>query len=296
MNLKPKSDFFDNSSKNNDKSIIIKSECRYINVLIIAFLLCVLSGFFNLNHNQCFTHFIYLKMGTTLNHIGEHQPIVLYDNPDFFLYLTILLILFYKSKEKISIKNILLLGGLFFLTICSYRHLALFLIVGVYPIIEYFSKYEFKSKLYKQKIVLFFLVFSVCISCFQFYINFNKKYIFNEYPIDAAKYINNKINKDDMVLFNDYNYGSYLIFNNIKVFIDSRASLYTKQFNNLKYDIYEDWNLVCSTGKYKKVFDRYKINHILTKKNSILDYSLKSDYKYERIYSDKNYVIYKYNN
>ena len=55
-----------------------------------------------------------------------------------------------------------------------------------------------------------------------------------------------------MRLYNEYNYGSYLLFKDIPVFIDSRASLYTKQFNKLNYDILNDYNEINTTGKYRK--------------------------------------------
>ena len=37
------------------------------------------------------------------------------------------------------------------------------------------------------------------------------------------------INVDEMRIFNEYNFGSYLLLNDIPVFIDSRADLYTKE-------------------------------------------------------------------
>ena len=274
---------------------IKKDNYSNIKVLFFTFLICILSGFINLNHNQCFIHFINLRLGTTLNHIAEHQPIVLYDNLDVFLYLIFIFGYLYKSKQNLSIKNIFLLGGLLLLTISSYRHLALFLVIGVYPIIQLFSNFQYRSNVQKQKMWLFFSVFSIFISIFMFINNYNKKYISNEYPIGAAKYIKQNLQKDDISLYNDYDWGSYLILNNIKVFIDSRASLYTKQFNHLKYDIYEDWRKVSTTGKYKKVFKRYNISHALVKRYSVLDYSLKANSKFKKIYSDKKFVLYEYN-
>lgn len=37
-----------------------------------------------------------------------------------------------------------------------------------------------------------------------------------------------------MKIYNEYNYGSYLLFRGIPVFVDSRADLYTPQFNGEK--------------------------------------------------------------
>ena len=291
---KKKNNLFFNCDSNKYSQYFETNSNELVKKFFIAFLLCIISGLINLNHNQCFIHFIYLKLGGTLNSIGEHLPIVLYNNFDFLIYLIFLIIIFCKNKKNVNIKNILLLGGLLFLTISSYRHMALFLTIGIYPVTEILSTFKFKSNLQMKKILLFVSVFVLVFSVLLFNNSFNKKYVSDSYPIDAAKYINKNIDKKKMNLFNDYDYGSYLIFKDIKVFIDSRAALYTKQFNKLKYDIYDDWNEVFETGRYKKIFKRYNITHIITEKNSILYYALKSDPNYHKIYSDKNYTIYEY--
>ena len=54
------------------------------------------------------------------------------------------------------------------------------------------------------------------------------------YPVDAANYILENIDIENMRLFNEYNYGSYLLFRGIPVFIDSRADLYAPEFNGTK--------------------------------------------------------------
>ena len=291
---KKKNSLFVNSDNNKYNQNFNEDIYKNIKKMTVAFLLCIISGFINLNHNQCFIHFIYLKLGGTLNTIGEHLPIVLYNHLDFLIYLFFIMFIFFKHIRNTNIKNMLLLGGLLLLAISSYRHLSLFLTIGIYPIAEALSIYKFKNCLQIKKVLLFASFFTIFLSVFLFHNSFTKKFISDSYPIDAAKFINKNIDKKKMNLFNDYNYGSYLIFKDIKVFIDSRASLYTKQFNGLKYDIYIDWNMVFKTGKYRKIFKRYNITHVITEKNSILYYALKSDSNYYEIYSDKYYTIYKY--
>ena len=58
----------------------------------------------------------------------------------------------------------------------------------------------------------------------------------SSYPVEAADYILSEVEKGNldlstMKMFNDYNYGSYLLFRGIPVFIDSRADLYSPEFN-----------------------------------------------------------------
>ena len=291
------------SKKTNDfKNYLIKISNKFfieenynnIKYIILSFILCIIGGFINPNNNQCFTYFIKVKMGNTLNIISEHQPTVLYNNPCFLLYIFIIFLFFLFFKRKFKIRNLFLIFGLLFLALSSVRHIALFITIGSFILTESFSSIKMTTKT-KKMVTLFVSLFIIFISSIIFYTNYNDKYISDYYPIKAANFINKNINKKNMRLFNEYNYGSYLLFKGIPVFIDSRANLYTKPFNKLGYDIFDDYDKIVSTGKYKKLFKKYKINHILIERNSKLDYSLRCNKNYKIIYKDKKFVIFKKN-
>lgn len=53
------------------------------------------------------------------------------------------------------------------------------------------------------------------------------------YPVAACDYIIENLDTKTMRIYNEYNYGSYLLYRGIPVFIDSRAELYTPQFNGV---------------------------------------------------------------
>ena len=94
-----------------------------------------------------------------------------------------------------------------------------------------------------------------------------------------------------MRLFNDYNFGSYLLFNDIPVFIDSRADLYTKQFNGLDYDIFDDYQDMGLI--YKEKFDFYGITHLLIYKTfSPVSGQIENDKNYKLLYEDTNFALY----
>ena len=94
-----------------------------------------------------------------------------------------------------------------------------------------------------------------------------------------------------MRIFNQYEDGGYLLFNDIKVFIDSRSDLYTKEFNK-KMDIFDDYIQVERKLEYKKVFEKYKITHVLLTKNSSIEKLLSMDTSYKKIYTDEKFVLY----
>lgn len=279
---------------------------KYSNVksLIICFVLCILVALLTPNEFQSFTHYFKLAIGGTVDWIGEHQPTIIFNNTGYLTVLIILIVYLVFIKVKIHIKDLLMLSGLALLSICSYRHIALFLVVGSFSISSLFSDY---FKIYapntytlllkvitKKSIYITIIVFAIFISGLAYVLNIkDQNYIDEEvYPVKAAKYINENLDKETMRLYNDYNYGSYLIYEDIKVFIDSRASLYTKVFNGLDSDIAEEYHNINEENNYKKVFKKYKITHALVNKNSLLDKTLRLDSNYKIIYKDKNFILF----
>ena len=52
-----------------------------------------------------------------------------------------------------------------------------------------------------------------------------------------------------MKIFNHFNFGSYLEYKNIPVFIDSRSGMYTEEFNE-GCTILKDWMNVCNRKNF----------------------------------------------
>ena len=106
---------------------------------------------------------------------------------------------------------------------------------------------------------------------------------------------------DNIKLFNEYNYGSYLLYQDIPVFIDSRADLYAPEFNGSKNsegkfegrDIFSDYIKTSGISRYyENTFEQYGITHIIVAKNSKLNMLISRDSKYTELYKDDNFVIY----
>ena len=106
---------------------------------------------------------------------------------------------------------------------------------------------------------------------------------------------------ENIRLYNEYNYGSYLLFRGIPVFIDSRADLYTPEFNGTKKedgkyegrDIFSDYTSISSIGTYyENKFEEYDITHLIMVKNAKLNMFLSRDNKYKKLYSDDKFIIY----
>ena len=96
-------------------------------------------------------------------------------------------------------------------------------------------------------------------------INVNPEEFFNS----PLKYIKENLDVNSIKLFNEYNYGSYLLFEGIPVFIDSRADLYAPEFNGVKgkdgkyegQDIFSDYINTSNISKYyENTFNTIYIN------------------------------------
>ena len=121
-----------------------------------------------------------------------------------------------------------------------------------------------------EYIIIGLLVLIVILVSVLFYKDKTDDHFVNEssYPVAAANYILDNLDINNMKLFNEYNYGSYLLFRGIPVFIDSRA------------DLYED------------KFDKYGITHVIIGKKTKLNMFLSRSDNYIELYSDDNFVVY----
>lgn len=119
------------------------------------------------------------------------------------------------------------------------------------------------------------ILFVFSISYYVYVPNMNETYI-NEasYPVEAVNWIKENLDYKNIRMFNEYNYGSYLLMNDIPVFIDSRCDLYTPEFNGEKdedgeyvgQDIFTDFmNISGIATYYDTKFDEYDITHVMTK-------------------------------
>ncbi len=121
----------------------------------------------------------------------------------------------------------------------------------------------------------------------------------SSYPVQAAEWIKENLNLEEITLYNEYNYGSYLIYQNIPVFIDSRCDLYLPEFNENVYVFRDFLNLNnMNLNNMEEKIDEYGFTHFIisngVKMKMYLD--LKPD-EYKKIYptdeiKDNNFSIY----
>ena len=117
------------------------------------------------------------------------------------------------------------------------------------------------------------------------------------YPVEAATYILENLDIQNIRLYNEYNYGSYLLFRGIPVFIDSRADLYSPEFNE-NITVFNDFLSISgiNTEKIEEILDKYQITHLIMYKDTKLRIFIKQNPdRYKLLYEDDYFCIYERN-
>ena len=115
----------------------------------------------------------------------------------------------------------------------------------------------------------------------------------SSYPVEATKWMLDNLDIDTIKIYNDYNYGSYLLFNGIPVFIDSRADLYTAEFNKKDLNIFSDFLSISGINcDVEEKLNSYGITHIITYSNSKLEKVITLTGNYSELYDDGTFCIY----
>lgn len=273
--------------------------------LIVIMLICVLTGLLTPLGDTPYTYLVKTMQGNTTKSINEHLPMVLVQSEPTIAILIIVVGILMLTDTKIRLKDFFMLGGLIILTLMSRRQLSMLTLIGVYSInrmiCDLFDKYdpEGTQKFMTKMTTGFGAVITILLVILMGVVEYKPKagnsYI-NEasYPVQAVEWLKENVNLGEIRLFNEYNYGSYILFQDVKVFIDSRADLYTPEFNgDSEKDIFSDAVQVASISRYyEDVFDKYEITHLLIPNNTKMNMFISRDENYEELYKDNNFVIY----
>ena len=271
--------------------------------LILIMLICVLTGLLTPLKDAPYTYLFKTMQGNTTQNINEHLPLVLIDNKEFLVFIVIFLIILMFTDTKIRLKDLFMIGGLLLLAFISRRQTSMFILLGSFTLVNlcarFINKYdpdgikkveEFMTTLLGKIIVISIIVI---LSYSNIKPDLDDKFV-NEksYPVEATKFIKENIDIQQMRLFNEYNYGSYLLLHDIPVFIDSRADLYSPEFNKGTSVFSDFMNISGISVYYEDKFESYGITHVIIKRNSKLNLLISRDDNYKELYKDDNFCVY----
>ena len=274
--------------------------------LVLIMIICAFTGLLTPIGDTPYTYLTKTMQGNTTQNINEHLPMTIADQPEVLCTIIIFLSIMTFTKTKIKLSDLFMIGGLLLLMLYTRRQLSMFAIIGSVVlsrlIVGLIDIYE-SSIL--NKLQTFFLkpIPIIAIVVLVGYLSYDKiKYKFDDtfidestYPVSACDYILENIDLQNARFYNEYNYGSYMLYRGIPVFIDSRADLYAPEFSGLKDDIFIDFIDVSSIGTfYEDIFEKYNITHVIMYKNAKINMIIEetNDENYKKLYEDDYFVIY----
>ena len=274
--------------------------------LILIFIICLFTGLLTPIGNTPYTYLFKTMEGNTTQNINEHLPMTLADDTEVICTLILFLGIMIFTKVKIRLCDLFMIGGLCYLMLATRRQVTMFALMGsvilnrmLMELIKIYTKENIEDAVKKLTKVVGILIISVIMLGFSYYMakdKFDDNFIDETtYPVQACDYIIENIDLGKARFYNEYNYGSYMLFRGIPVFIDSRADLYAPEFSGKKDDIFMDFINTSNIGEfYEDTFEKYNITHVITYKNSKMNMIITktNDPNYKELYSDKYFIIY----
>lgn len=285
------------------KIIIHKRE--NVKWLILVMIICAFTGLVTPIGDTPYTYLLHTMQGNTTGNINEHLPLILSQNKNAIIIFAAFIALVTFTKVKVRLSDLFLAGGLIVLTFMSRRQLSMVLFIGVFAlnniISDFIRMYDDEEDFQNMKYyittwigqLISYALVTIVTVCLLLKAKDTKIVNDASYPVEACDYIVNNLDIDNIKLFNDYNYGSYLMYRGIPVFIDSRADVYDPKFNGLEDDIFQDYiSLSGLNCYYENKFEHYGITHVMTYSNSKLALYISKDENYKELYKDEHFVIF----
>ena len=294
--------------------------------LVIAFVLLALTGLLTPLKFYPYTFFLQCMDNGTYSFINEMQQTALITYKNVVYAMIAGLVLMYFKIIKVKPRDFFLIIGLFMMALMARRHvayMAFFLptvllksidwevintfLKELYKKWKYLTrKWKWLKKLRRQKMFdkydFYMALLIIPIVFIPFKINeYNREFKYYDipfkikvnYPYETVQYIkDNKIDLKDKKIHNSFNFGSYLEFNDIPVFIDSRAEVYMKEYNGGQ-DIISEYLKSKKFRSYKSIFNKYDFDYAIEDKSDDLFKLLSNDEDYELIFQESYYALFK---
>ena len=286
--------------------LVKRDNCKW---LILIMVICIFTGLLTPLGNTPYTYLQKTMQGNTTQNINEHLPMTLANDTEVVCTLVILLAILIFTKTKIRLCDLFMIGGLGYLMLMTKRQVTMFTLMGSFilnrlmlELIQTETKKDLKeltiqfNNLVTVPVMVVVTAVMLGLSYHMAEDKFDDQYVDESaYPVQACDYILENIDLGKAKFYNEYNYGSYMIFRGIPVFIDSRADLYAPEFSGKDEDIIMDFINTSNIGTfYEDTFEKYGITHVICYKNSKMNMIITKthDSKFKELYSDKYFVVY----
>ena len=278
--------------------------------LIIVMIICALTGLLTPLGTTPYTYLYKTMQGNTTQNINEHLPMTLINEDNILCVLIIFLAVLIFTKAKIRLCDLFMLCGLTFLMLMTQRQASIFVIIcSVILNRLIYSWITSQVKDFDDRVLNFamngfgvFMLSSVIIMFCMYFIKpkLNQTYIDeNTYPVKMSDWIleyfeREQIDLSEVRLFNEYNYGSYLLFRGIPVFIDSRCDLYSPEYNP-GVTVFDDFIASSNLNDWFEMrLAKYNFTHMILYKDSKMNMIIERGNLdgYKLLKQDNNFVFY----
>ena len=288
---------------------VIRGKNYNLRNLIILLIIISFTGLLTPTHGTPYTYILKSMLGESnfennlsIDYINEMQPTIPISNFAFVIFTALLLSFLTFLPTKIKTEHGFLLAGLYIMALSSGRYVYLLILIGSFVINDLICQatnllikddIEALEKFFSNTICAIVSIAFIGIFATSMFLDALQSDYVDEtdYPVAAVEYIKENLDYKNIRIFNSYNNGSYLMLNDIPVFIDSRLDVYCSEFNGT--DIFYDFIQV-TTGNvhYDKVFDKYDFTHILLKVKDKPQQYIGNDDNYKELYKDEYYILY----
>jgi len=198
----------------------------------------------------------------------------------YLLVAVFILFIFLFSKKKIQLLDFSLFGLFLIMGLKSVRFWPYLYIVMTYFVFDYIKKRKYDKGTYAGILMLSFVLLLV-FGKYSFNLLSRDKKLVSDEIINVIKEENPKR------LYNYYDYGGYLIYNDIQVFVDGRCDLYSP------YNYKDYYNLSVLTGDYEAIISKYDFDYFLVPNTIRLHYYLEYNNNYKAISTTEEMSLYK---
>lgn len=288
---------------------VIRSGNYNLRNLVILLIFISLTGLLTPTHGTPYTYIIKSMFGESnfennlsIDYINEMQPTIPMTNLAFIVFTIIFLTFLTFLPTKIKTEHGFLMIGLYIMALSSGRYVYLLVLLGSFVINDLITQatnllirddIDALEKFFSNTICGILTIAFISIFSLSMFLNSIRSNYIDEkaYPVAAVEYIKENLDYKNIKIYNSYNNGSYLMLNDIPVFIDSRLDVYCSEFNDT--DIFYDF-IQASTGNknYNEIFEKYNFTHILLKPSEKIQQYICNDSNYNVIFEDENYILY----
>ena len=288
---------------------VVRREHYNTKNLVILMIIIALTGLLTPTHGTPYTYIVKSMFGESnfennlsIDYINEMQPITPITNIAFIVFTVILLSFLVFLPTKIKTEHGFLIAGLYIMALSSGRYVYLLVLLGSFVINDLMTQatnllikddIEALEKFFSNTICAIITIIFIAIFSTSMFLDYQQSDYVDEkeYPVAAVEYIKENLDYKNIRIFNSYNNGSYLMLNDIPVFIDSRLDVYCSEFNNT--DIFYDFIQISTGNKnYNEIFEKYNFTHVLLKPDDKAQQYICKDSNYNIIFEDDNYILY----